>query len=204
MDAFDVLINELEDFDGALYNVAPTSTIPVVLDKHSTRTLVGAHWGLVPHWSKDKKTAFRMINARAETIAEKPSFRTPIQKSRCIVPASGWYEWRKEGEIKQPYYFQTGELMGFAGICTWNGQLDLLSCSIITTDANPVAAQIHHRMPVILAPQTYAQWLDRNAGFDAIENYLKPYKGNDLGMSKVSTRVNNARYKERDVVDVIE
>jgi putative SOS response-associated peptidase YedK len=203
LDAFGVLINEMDEYKGALYNVAPTSTVPIVLDKHDSRTLTGAHWGLVPQWASDKKMAFRMINARAETIAEKPSFRSPVQKSRCIVPVSGWYEWRKEGAVKQPYYFKTGETLGLAGIFTWNAQLQLLSCSIITTEANPVAADIHHRMPVILAAQNYEQWLDRKAGYDSVEAYLKPYTGNDLGVSKVSTRVNNARYKESDVLEVV-
>jgi len=204
LDAFGVLINELDDCNGALYNVAPTSTVPVVLDKHDQRTLTGAHWGLVPHWSSDKKTAFRMINARAETITEKSSFRTPIQKSRCIIPVSGWYEWRKEGEIKQPYYFETGELIGLAGIFTWNTKMELLSCSIITTDANAVAAEIHHRMPVILAAQNYSEWLDRGADYNSVEAYVKPYAGNDLAISKVSTKVNNARYKESDVLEVVQ
>ena len=201
LDTFDVLNNELDDFNGGLYNVAPTSAVPIVIGRDNVRTLAEAHWGLVPLWSRDKKTAFRMINARAETIAEKPSFRVAVQKSRCVVPVSGWYEWRKEGEIKQPWYFQTGELIPLAGICVWNAHLGLLSCSIITTQANPVAAEIHHRMPVILAEQNISRWLDSDTAYDGIRGYLIPYAGNDLFAYKVSTRMNNARYRESDCVD---
>ncbi|MBV1905424.1 MAG: SOS response-associated peptidase [Pseudomonadales bacterium] len=203
IDAFDVLINTLDDYQAPQLNIPPTSPVPIVSSKEGVRSLSAAHWGLIPPWATDTKSAFRMINARAETIAEKASFRVPIVKSRCIVPASGWYEWRKEGDIKQPYYFQTGEILAFAAISVWNKPLSLLSCSILTTQASASAAQVHHRMPVLLGAQNYAQWLDPAGTYTDIKGLLKPYAGNDLSIIKVTTRVNNARYKGHDCIEAI-
>ena len=204
IDAFDIVINELSDsqLNTARYNIPPTSTVPLVFMRDGQRTLTGAHWGLLPHWAKDKKLAFKTFNARAETITEKASFRSPIQKSRCIVPASGWFEWRREGDIRQPYYFHTGGLAPFAGISAWHPGFELLSCSIITTAASPAAAGIHHRMPAILEQGGIDRWMADDADMDTVLSLLKPYAGNDLSVTKVSTRVNSTRYRDPDCIEV--
>ena len=205
IDAFDIVINELSDsqLNTARYNIPPTSTVPLVFMRDGQRTLTGAHWGLLPHWAKDKKLAFKTFNARAETITEKASFRSPIQKSRCIVPASGWYEWRKEGDIRQPYYFHTDGLIPFAGISAWHPEFEMLSCSIITTAANPVAAAVHHRMPVILQAERVDQWMAESTDLDNVLSQLNPYAGGDLSITRVSTRVNNTRYHDPDFIEAV-
>ncbi len=195
IDAFDIAINEIGDWE-PLYNIAPTLTVPVVRLRDGQRTLSGAHWGLIPHWARDAKSAFRMINARAETVGELRSFKNPIRKTRCIVPADGWYEWRTEDGVKQPYHFQVDGLNGLAplaGLWTWNPSLSLLSCSILTTEANPAAAEVHNRMPVVLPAQAVEAWLDPEAGFEAAAPLMRPYEGNDLRISRVSRYVSNAR-----------
>ena len=136
------------------YNIAPTQYIPAIVQADS-RQLVGFRWGLIPSWAKDAKIASNLINARSETLEEKPSFRTPFQKRRCLIPTDGWYEWKKEGAGKQPYFFhrRDDELFAFAGLWEeWKspeGEL-IQTCTIITTEANELAADFHHRMPVIL------------------------------------------------------
>ncbi len=205
IDASDIAMNELGDtqLSTARYNIPPTSTVPIVHMRGGRRTLSGARWGLLPHWAKDKKMAFKTYNARSETITEKASFRSPIKKSRCIVPASGWYEWRKEGDIRQPYYFHTDGLIPFAGISAWHPEFEMLSCSIITTAANSVAAAVHHRMPVILDVERIDPWMVADADMDSVLSQLKPYEGNDLSVTRVSTRVNNTRYREPDCIEAV-
>ena len=202
IDAFDIVVSDLSDtqLSTPRYNIPPTSTVPVVRDLSGRRTLSGAHWGLLPGWSKDKKMAFKTFNARAETITERASFKGPIKNSRCVIPASGWYEWRKEGGIKQPYYFQTSGLIPFAGVFAWHKGFSLLSCSIITTSANPEAEKIHHRMPVILEPSGIDSWLAEDTGIDEVLAQLQPYAGQDLSVVKVSPRVNSTRYTDPDCV----
>jgi len=205
IDAFDIAINELSEtqLSTARYNIPPTSTVPIVTLRDGRRTLRGAHWGLLPPWARDKKLAFKTFNARSETITEKASFRSPVKKSRCIVPATGWYEWRKEGSIRQPYYFHTDGLTAFAGVSAWHPEFELLSCSIITTAANTAAAAVHHRMPVILEMERIDQWLAENTDMDTVLSQLRPYQGDDLTITKVSTRVNNTRYQDPDCIEVV-
>jgi putative SOS response-associated peptidase YedK len=192
LDAFDVIVNEVTEWTPR-YNIAPTLTIPIVRVRDSARVLSGAHWGLVPHWARDAKTAFRTINARAETVAQLNTFRTPVRRSRCIVPADGWYEWRSENGVKQPYHFHVDGIAAFAGIWTWNAALELLSTSIITTDANATAAEIHNRMPVVLPHHHVATWIDPETPLDDALALLRPYEGNDLRIQRVSRYVSNAR-----------
>ena len=203
VDAFDILVNEFgENQPGAArYNIPPTSTVPIVREHQQRRTLSPAHWGLLPHWARDKKLAFKTFNARSETITEKASFRSPIRKSRCIIPATGWFEWRKEGEVKQPYYFDTGGLIPFAGVSTWHPEFEMLSCSIITTSANPVVSRIHHRMPVILEPDRVDDWMSPKSGMPEVLSLLKPYEVDDLVIKRVSTKVNSTRYDDPDCIE---
>lgn len=206
IDAFEVMVNELSSngVETVRYNIPPTSNVPVVHLRNGKRTLSLAHWGLLPHWAKDKRLGFKTFNARSETITQKPSFKDPIKRSRCIVPASGWFEWRKEGGIKQPYYFQTGQLIAFAGISTYHPGFKLLSCSIITTAASPIAAYIHPRMPVILRQSDTAEWLSVETDMHKVLSLLHPYRGEDLSCVRVSTKVNSTSYNDADCVQEIE
>src|SRR4028119_1747843 len=151
------------------FNIAPSQMIDVVFVPETERILSQLKWGLVPSWAKDSEIGNRMINARAETLTEKPSFREAFKSRRCIIPASGFYEWQKKGTgAKQPFYFylKDKEVFGFAGL--WEEWLDkatgelLETCTIITTTANEVLKPVHERMPVILKSESYDQWLDRN------------------------------------------
>lgn len=148
------------------YNIPPSSDIPIIKQVGDKRTVDKAHWGLIPSWSKDRKFAFRMFNARSETLAEKPSFRTAYKRKRCLIPASGYYEWQKlENNSKQPYWIGRKDKKPFAmaGLFeewtdTETGEL-IESCTIITQNSYPELSHIHDRMPVILPESNYTQWL---------------------------------------------
>jgi putative SOS response-associated peptidase YedK len=182
----------------ARYNVAPTQNVPIVRRPEDAggRELVLARWGLIPFWAKDAKIGTRTINARAETVAEKPSFREAFKRRRCLVVADGFYEWQKRtGGQKQPYFISVASEapFAFAGLWeTWNdpegGRVE--SCTIIVTEANEALRPIHDRMPVILRPDGFDPWLDAAPG-DA-RAMLQPFAG-DMTLYPVSTRVNNVR-----------
>jgi len=150
------------------YNVCPTQHIPAVRNKNGKNILTKMHWGLVPSWAKDKSAATRMINARSETISEKPSFRNAFKKRRCLIPVNGYYEWKGDKGNKQPYFITptTGVLFGFAGL--WERWTDkeapdsspFDSCTIVTTAASIAIEHIHTRMPLILDPRYYDAWLN--------------------------------------------
>jgi len=182
---------------GPSFNIAPASVQPVVMNERGT-VLVPARWGLVPPWSKDPVNDAGLINARAESVAEKPSFRQAFTQQRCIVPANGFFEWRKIGRKKQPVYLRRkhGVLMGMAGICTtWPSLEDgnvFRTFAIITTEPNELVRPIHDRMPAILHPEAYGAWLD--PGFsrhpDRLAAMLQPYAVSDMEAYDVSPRVN--------------
>ncbi len=146
------------------YNISPTQKVLAVVHNERVR-LTQLHWGLVPFWAKNTQIGNRMINARAETVAEKPSFRNAFAKRRCLIVADGFYEWKGAKDDKQPYYFTLPDdsLFGFAGLWeVWKGADDsreYRSCAIITTAASESVGDIHHRMPVILRPEMHAAWL---------------------------------------------
>jgi len=146
------------------YNIAPTQAVVAVREIDGHRELVSLRWGLIPAWAKDASIGNRLINARSETILEKPSFRTAFQRRRCLIPASGFYEWQTLPDGKQPFYFTPSDdaLIAFAGVWEqWrapDGSL-IESCTILTTKANEVVAPIHDRMPVIVPPDLDAVWL---------------------------------------------
>lgn len=156
------------------WNVAPTTGVPVIVERYDeglSREAHLAHWGLLPPWAKDKSFAAKMINARSETVAEKPSFAPSLKKRRCIVPADGYYEWKKVGGAKQPYYISRtdGAPLAFAGLYSWWRDTDgwLLSTTIITKAADQLA-DIHDRIPVILDQESFSGWLDpRSEDVDA-------------------------------------
>lgn len=185
------------------FNVAPTDPIPIVRRRKDELELTPAHWGLVPHWAKDTKSSFRMINARDDMITKRRAYEKPIRQWRCLIPALGWYEWRTEDGVRQPYYFYTEDGLTFAGIFAWNGTLSLLSCSIITTAANPLAAEVHDRMPAILPVQAWETWIDPEANLDDVLGLLRPYEGNDLRKRRVSTYVNNVRNQGSECIEPV-
>src|ERR1700756_5188435 len=149
------------------YNIAPTQAVPVLRQhpKEPIRQISLMKWGLVPHWARDVSIASSTINAKSETAATKPAFRDPLKFRRCLIPADGFYEWKRTGAAKQPYCFEVneGELFGFAGLWDrWKnaeGQW-IKTCSILTTVPNAVTSAIHDRMPVILERESYDLWLD--------------------------------------------
>jgi putative SOS response-associated peptidase YedK len=180
------------------YNIAPSQMIDVVFEPETERILSQLKWGLVPSWSKDAQTSKGLINARAETLTEKPSFREAFKTRRCIIPASGFYEWQKKGTgAKQPFYFylKDKEVFGFAGL--WEEWLDkqsgelLETCTIITTEANEVLKPVHERMPVILKPESYDEWLDTKVkDTNKLQELLKPYSSKEMDSHAVSKNVN--------------
>ena len=179
------------------FNVAPQSEAPVILAGEGTRRLVAMRWGLVPSWSKDPASAYKMINARAETAPEKPSFRGPFRRQRALVPADGFYEWKREGAGKRPYALRLKSREPFAMAGLWDRWKapeggELLSFTILTTSANPLVSSIHDRMPVILPREAEASWLDPNESEGALRSLLVPYAG-EMDALPLSTAVNNPR-----------
>jgi putative SOS response-associated peptidase YedK len=155
----------------ARYNICPTDTIDAVIERGGKRELMPMRWGLVPSWWKKKaKEAPATFNARAETVAEKPMFRDALKRSRCLIPASGYYEWQKTPTGKQPHYYTAhdGSPLTFAGL--WDEWKDietrqpLMSCTMLITNANELASKIHDRMPVLLQPNDFDGWLTGTAG----------------------------------------
>ena len=188
------------------YNIAPTQQVPVVrgggADGHGTRQLTAMHWGLIPAWAKDRKMASRLINARAESVAEKPSFRAAFKARRCLIPADGYYEWKAMAEGKQPYRLSPvdGGVMAFAGLWeSWQDRAEdapgiVESCTIITTDANAAVRPVHHRMPAILAPEAWQAWLgEEQADKSALLALVQIPSALALTATVVSKRVNNPR-----------
>ena len=183
--------------DKPRYNIAPSQLIEAVISHNSETILTELKWGLVPQWAKDAEIGSRMINARAETLAEKSSFREAFRKRRCIIPATGFYEWKKGRDGKQPYYFYLPEkeVFGFAGL--WEAWLDkttgeeLETCTIITTAANDVLKPVHDRMPVILKADDYDEWLDEKLKDESrLEKLLIPYPAKEMTSHVVSKSVN--------------
>ena len=180
------------------YNIAPMQDVPIVrLRKEGTRELAQARWGLVPRWAKDPSIGNKMINARGETLSEKPSFRMAFKHHRCLLPANGFYEWKTSAAGgKQPIHIgmKDGAPFAFAGLFErWlspDGRV-LDTCTIATTSANTLIAALHDRMPVIIAPDQYERWLDVTQA--DVQDLLAPYPGDAMRWYPVSTRVNSVR-----------
>jgi putative SOS response-associated peptidase YedK len=183
------------------YNAAPSQLLPVILeDAAGERTVVPMQWGLVPRWRRPEgKPGVAPINARAETLLEKPMFRGLTKTKRCIVPASGFYEWRRVDGRKQPYYLtsEDGEAWGFAGLydLTHDETNDAAgSFTIVTTNANPLVASLHERMPAILRREDEAEWISRDVTDPVeVEQLLRPYPEAAMRIYPVSAAVNNPR-----------
>jgi putative SOS response-associated peptidase YedK len=191
------------------YNVAPTQDIPVIIQHEDGRHLKKRHWGLVPVWAKEKAIGCKMINARAETVAS--AFRTAIKHRRCLIPANGFYEWFRKAGNKQPYYFclPSNEPLAFAGLWeVWenkNAPSDAepyKSCTIITTDASDSVRDVHDRMPLILKPEVYSEWLDpENKDPGRIEEVLKNGCVKELKRYPVSKLVNHVGNNSKECIE---
>lgn len=193
------------------YNIAPTQPILAIrLDRErAKREAVQLHWGLIPFWADDPKTGYKMINARAETVAKRPAFREAFARRRCLVVADGFYEWQKTNGTKQPFliHMKDDRPFAFAGLWErWKSDGEKIeSCTIIVTDANELLEPIHDRMPVILSPEDYDFWLDPD--FDdrkKLAAMLRPYSGEDLEMYPVSTVVNSPQNEVAECVEPVE
>lgn len=182
------------------YNIAPSQEIPTVPDP-TNRDVVMMRWGLVPFWAKDPSIGYKMINARAETVLEKPSYKNSFKHKRCLILANGFYEWQQAGKIKRPYYFSLhgGQAFAFAGLWDdWEpksvsstpGLAGITSCTIITTQANAVVEPIHPRMPVILSGEATHAWLESTNSSELL-SLLKPFDPEQLTAWEVGSGVNN-------------
>jgi putative SOS response-associated peptidase YedK len=181
------------------YNVAPTLQMPAIREQDHIRSLCSLRWGLIPHWSNDTKIALHTFNARIETLTQKPSFRESIKSKRCIVPASGFYEWQKLEQVKQPYYIYRADKQPIAFAGLWDKWVDkesgetVESCSIVTMPATSLMAEIHDRMPAILEPEHFDVWLDPE--FKEPHVLLDILKAEELALKiyPVSSYVSNSR-----------
>ena len=168
------------------WNIAPTQAVPVIIHHNGNNQLVSYRWGLIPSWSKDPSIANKLINARAETVDKKPSFRDAFKKRRCLIVADGFYEWKKEGKfiIPQYFYLKSGRPFGFAGIYeTWTSpdKKEINTCTIITTDANELIKPMHDRMPVILPKDQEQVWLDSDmTDVSGLLSILKAYPSEEM------------------------
>ena len=187
------------------YNIAPTQSVPVIVARGAERELAMFQWGLIPSWSKEPKG---FINARAETLLDKPSFSESFQRRRCLIPADGFYEWQRHGRSKQPYFFQMKDEAPFAFAGIWDqwqsGDLSITSCAIITTTPNELLATIHDRMPVILDDEAQDSWLRGNGRPAELKEILVPFPGSMMKSFPVSSRVNGAEADDAQLVEEVE
>lgn len=202
-------IRSLEEFHSR-FNIAPSTIVPAIRSRpDGSREGVGLRWGLVPSWSRDAAGGARLANARAEGIAGKPAFRHAVRKKRCLVPASGFYEWQSIGRAKQPWFFarRDGQPFLFAGLWErWRGAdgVDLETCSLITTEANDLLRPIHHRMPVILSGTEVGAWLDPHIEDpDRLTPLLRPHPAADMTAHPVSPRVNSVMNDGPECLDPV-
>jgi putative SOS response-associated peptidase YedK len=201
------------------YNIAPTQTSPVIRSNQEVALL---RWGLVPSWAKDRNIGARLINARGETVAEKPAFRRAFRKRRCLVMADGYYEWRKVGREKRPLYIRLRNDQPFAMAGLWERWFDpgekgparkgqeesepaepLETFTIITTESNELTADVHDRMPVILADGDWEPWLDAELEDpQALQPLLRPFASDAMRVDPVSTHVNNVRHEDAQCIAI--
>ncbi len=185
------------------YNIAPAQEVLIVV-AGGERRLIRCRWGFIPQWAKDPDAGYKMINARAETLAEKPAFKSAIRNHRCLVVADGFYEWKKEGKDKKPLYIhlKSGRPIGFAGLYSyWQTPEEALlcTCTIITTSANHLLEPIHDRMPAIIPAGSRAEWLDpENRDEKRILPLLSPYAAEEMEAYYVSPKVNSPRNDSPD------
>lgn len=190
------------------YNIAPQTNIQVVLlsKKSGNREIHLLRWGLIPSWAKDDSFSAKCINARSETIKEKASFRESFKKRRCLVPVTGFYEWKKDGKIKTPYFIKPKEgMFSLAGVwATWRSKAQdetINTVAILTIGANPALRNIHHRVPVNISENEFEQWLDPNIEGKDIESMLQPLQDDGIEFWEVDKRVNNAANNDPSLIN---
>ena len=197
----------------ARYNIAPTQDVPVCrqLDAGANRQIDMLRWGLVPFWADDLKIGNRMINARAETASSKPAYRAAFKRRRCLIPATGFYEWRKENGGKQPYIFKRDDGAPFALAGLWEHWTDEESgevadtFTILTSEPNELVAPVHRRMPVVLRPDAFGFWLDpANEDVDALEEIIDPWSPEGFETYPVSRDLNSPRNDSPDLIEPLE
>jgi len=212
--AFEIIAKLFGLSDGAFavptgYNIAPGKDIAIIVNEGGKNRLAACRWGFVPSWGKDLKEGYKMINARAETVAEKPSFRQAFSRHRCLVVADGFYEWKNEGGKKRPFYIhrRDGIPFGMAGLYNlWTSPEGVQICTstIITTDANESLTPVHDRMPVILAPDATGLWLDPSVHEkEKLLPVLKPYPDDEIELYEVSARVNSPKNDSKENIERI-
>lgn len=190
------------------YNAAPMQFIPTIIGSKDGNRLGALRWGLVPNWAKDEKIGNKMINARAETLTEKPAFKRLISSKRCIIPCSGFYEWKKDGPVKQPMriLMKDDSIFSLAGLYdTWidpEGN-KLSTCTIITTEPNSLMADIHDRMPVILQLQDEADWLNKESDKESVLRLLRPHEADEMIAYKVDSAVGNVRNNNVELINEV-
>jgi len=185
------------------FNVAPAQAVLAIREGEGAREAAFLKWGLVPGWAKDPAIGNKLINARSETVSEKPSYREAFRSRRCLVPADGFYEWQRRGDHgKQPYYFRMrdGEPFAIAGLWErWEGGEGgpLETCTLLTTEANDLLRPVHDRMPVIIPPEDYGRWLDPEAlRPEDLRPLLRPYPAREMTSHAVSTPVNSPAHDD--------
>jgi putative SOS response-associated peptidase YedK len=186
----------------ARYNIAPTQDVLAVRRQTEGREAIMLRWGLVPAWAKDNSMGARLINARSETVTDKPAFREAFKRRRCLIPASGFYEWQRQGTRKLPYYFQMkdGRPFAFAGLRErWVDAdgAEIETCAILTTECNDLLRPVHERMPVIIASTDYDQWLDPQVyQTESLRTLLRPYPAAEMDAYPVGLHVNNPAHDD--------
>lgn len=185
------------------FNVQPTTEVPVLTFDDGALTLAAARWGLIPHWWQQAKPPSFTINARLEEISGKPMWRDPIRRSRCLLPAEGWYEWQAVAGGKQPHYITRRDRRPFCFAGLYSRWRDTPSCAILTTQALGPVAEVHDRMPVVLADADHAAWLDPGLHDASVATAmaLRPMAPDDFEHYRVSRRVNNARNEGADLIE---
>lgn len=195
------------------YNIAPSQEVLTVVESRQTRSVEVMTWGLIPSWSSEPTG---IINARAETLETKPSFSESFKRRRCLIPADGFYEWRKNGKFKQPHYFQMIDEAPFAFAGLWDEWRDpalrstpgrrapVVSCAIVTTSPNELLSTIHDRMPVILPAEDYELWLSEDARVDDLTQLLVPYPADAMKSFPVSDKVNQSKVDDPQLVEAVE
>lgn len=192
----------------ARYNIAPSQDVLAVRGAAGGREAKLLRWGLIPSWAKDASLGAKLINARSETVEEKPAFREAFKHRRCIIPADGFYDWKRVGNRKQPYFFRLRDerLLGFAGIWEkWRDDRETIeSCTILTTAANEAVSPMHERMPVILRPEDYDLWLDEDVRKrDLVKELLEPYPAPEMIAYPVSTLINSPMSQGEKLIEPI-
>lgn len=205
---FDTL-NTLEDL-APRYNIAPGQMNPVIIQDAEGNKIERMFWGLIPHWAKDDSFKFKTINARVEGIESKPVYRTPFRTHRCLIPATGFYEWDKSHKPSQPYYFKMKDdsIFAFAGLYDkWYDKAegkDLYSYTIITTAPNELVGKVHTRMPVILKREDESEWLDPDITEpERLHHLLTTYADGEMDSYPVSAAINNPRVDNKELIERI-